>query len=145
MTDQPNPAVPDETTTDLPTVEPPPASAASSASPAPEPPAAPLPGAETATFDTDADDGPIAPADAVSRDSGTFGSGVPAPRRSSGVRWEIPLGGVAMAVFVGWVVPSRLLASELTLRGWPLRGLRFTLRFVAPALVVAAAAASILG
>jgi Protein of unknown function (DUF3352) len=102
MTDQPHPAVPDETTTDLPTVEPPPAPAASSASP--EPPAAPLPGAETATFDTAAADGPIAPAHAVSRDSGTFGSGVPAARRSSGVRWAIALGGVAIVVAVTAVI-----------------------------------------
>ena len=57
----------------------------------------------------------------------------------------LPLGGLAIAIFAAWVMSSRLLAVELDLRGWALRGLRLTLRFVAPALVVAAAAASVLG
>lgn len=56
----------------------------------------------------------------------------------------LPLGGLAIAVFVAWVLPARFLGGELALRGAPLAGLRVTLRLVAPALVVAAAAASIL-
>lgn len=57
----------------------------------------------------------------------------------------LPLCGLALAVFVGWVMPARLLGRELGLTGAPLIGLRFTLRFVASTLVVAAAAASLLG
>jgi NSS family neurotransmitter:Na+ symporter len=56
----------------------------------------------------------------------------------------LPLGGVALAVFAAWVMSDRLLGGELALRGAPLRGLRITLRFVAPGLVVAAALASLL-
>jgi NSS family neurotransmitter:Na+ symporter len=56
----------------------------------------------------------------------------------------LPLGGLAIAVFAAWVMPARFLGRELTLRGAPLVGLRFTLRFVAPTLVVIAAAASLL-
>ena len=57
----------------------------------------------------------------------------------------LPLGGVALAVFAAWRMSARLLGDELGLRGRPLGGLRFALRFVAPGLVVAAAAASLLG
>ncbi|HET9521922.1 MAG TPA: DUF3352 domain-containing protein [Candidatus Limnocylindrales bacterium] len=95
MTDQPNPAVPDETTPDLPNVEPP---AVPAASPTPEAPAAPPPHAESATLD-DADAG-AAPAHVVSRDSGTIGAEAPAGRRSSGARWAIALGGVAIVVAI---------------------------------------------
>jgi neurotransmitter:Na+ symporter, NSS family len=56
----------------------------------------------------------------------------------------LQLGGVALAVFVAWVMPARLLGVELGLRGAPLTGLRLTLRIVAPALVVAAGLASLL-
>jgi NSS family neurotransmitter:Na+ symporter len=56
----------------------------------------------------------------------------------------LPLGGVALAIFVGWVMPARLLGDQLDLDRLPLTGLRFTLRFVAPTLVVVAAAASLL-
>lgn len=56
----------------------------------------------------------------------------------------LPLGGLALAVFVAWAMPARLLGDELRLRGIPLHGLRATLRFVAPGLVVAASLASIL-
>lgn len=56
----------------------------------------------------------------------------------------LPLGGVALAVFAAWVMPARFLGHELRLRGAALTGLRLALRFVAPALVAAAAAASIL-
>jgi NSS family neurotransmitter:Na+ symporter len=57
----------------------------------------------------------------------------------------LPLGGLAFAVFVGWVLPARLLATELRLGGRPLRGLRLTLRVVAPTLVVGATMAALLG
>jgi NSS family neurotransmitter:Na+ symporter len=56
----------------------------------------------------------------------------------------LPLGGLAIAVFVAWVMPARFLGRELGLRGTLLVGLRFTLRFVAPALIVVAAAVSLL-
>jgi NSS family neurotransmitter:Na+ symporter len=55
----------------------------------------------------------------------------------------LPLGGIALAVFVAWAMPARLLSRELHLRGLALTGLRTTLRFVAPGLVIAAAIASI--
>ena len=57
----------------------------------------------------------------------------------------LPLGGLALAVFAAWVLPARFLGHELLLRGWSLLGLRVTLRFVAPALILVAAAASLLG
>jgi NSS family neurotransmitter:Na+ symporter len=56
----------------------------------------------------------------------------------------LPVGGVALAVFAAWVMSSRLLTSELRMRGALLTGLRFTLRFVAPSVVVIAALASLL-
>lgn len=90
MTDQPHPAVPDETTTDVPIVEPPPATPTLPATPAPEP------SAQAAAI-ADSTDGP-APAQVVSRDSGTFEAEATAARRSSGVRWAIALGGLAIVV-----------------------------------------------
>lgn len=56
----------------------------------------------------------------------------------------LPLGGLAMAVFVAWVLPARFLGGQLRLRGASLVGLRATLRFVAPTLVIVAAGASLL-
>ncbi len=56
----------------------------------------------------------------------------------------LPLGGVALAVFAGWAMPARMLGDELRLQGAPLTGLRITLRFVAPGLVIAAALASLI-
>lgn len=56
----------------------------------------------------------------------------------------LPLGGLGLAVFVGWILPRQLLGDELGLRGLPLVGLHRTIRYVAPALVAGAAAASIL-
>ncbi|MGD9798057.1 MAG: sodium-dependent transporter [Acidimicrobiia bacterium] len=56
----------------------------------------------------------------------------------------LPLGGLALAVFVAWTLPARLLGRQLRLSGAPLTGLRLTLRFVSPALVVAAAVASVI-
>jgi NSS family neurotransmitter:Na+ symporter len=55
----------------------------------------------------------------------------------------LPLGGFALAAFVAWAMPKRFLGDELLLRGRPLAGLRFTLRFVAPALIVVAAVVSL--
>lgn len=57
----------------------------------------------------------------------------------------LPLGGLALAVFTGWALPRRVLAAELDLHGVALAGLHVVLRFVAPALVVAAALASVFG
>lgn len=56
----------------------------------------------------------------------------------------LPLGGLALAVFVAWTLPARFLGRQLRLGGAPLTGLRLTLRFVSPALVVAAAVASVI-
>ncbi|MBM3526186.1 MAG: sodium-dependent transporter, partial [Alphaproteobacteria bacterium] len=55
----------------------------------------------------------------------------------------LPVGGLALAVLVGWVLPDRFLGDELGLAGWPRRGLRLVLKVVAPVLIVAAAGASI--
>jgi len=55
----------------------------------------------------------------------------------------LPLGGLALAAFSGWVVSERLIGDELGLRGVPLMGLRWMLRIVAPASILAAAAVSI--
>jgi NSS family neurotransmitter:Na+ symporter len=55
----------------------------------------------------------------------------------------LPAGGLALAAFAAWAMSPRLLGDALALRGAPLRGLRLTLRLVAPALVVAAATASV--
>ena len=56
----------------------------------------------------------------------------------------LPLGGLAVAIFAAWAMPARFLGGELALRGRPLFGLRVTLRFVAPALILVAAAASLM-
>ncbi len=55
----------------------------------------------------------------------------------------LPLGGLAIAVFTGWVVSRRLLADQLDLEGRSLDGLRLMLRVVAPVTVAAAAVASL--
>jgi NSS family neurotransmitter:Na+ symporter len=57
----------------------------------------------------------------------------------------LPLGGVGFAIFVGWVMPATLLGDELGLAGRPLRGLRLMLRYVAPALVLAASLFALMG
>jgi NSS family neurotransmitter:Na+ symporter len=57
----------------------------------------------------------------------------------------LPLGGLGLAVFVAWVMPAHLLGDGLALRGLPLRGLRFTLRYVAPGLIAIAAVAAVAG
>ena len=55
----------------------------------------------------------------------------------------LPLGGLALAAFTGWVVSERLVGDELGLRGLPLAGLRWMLRVVAPLAILAAALVSI--
>ncbi len=55
----------------------------------------------------------------------------------------LPLGGLTFALFVGWALPREFLGSTLRLRGSALTGLRVVLRIVAPALVLAAAVATI--
>ncbi len=57
----------------------------------------------------------------------------------------LPAGGLAIAVFTGWVLSDRLLRDELGLRGVPLVALRWTLRVVAPVTITAAAVVSLLG
>ena len=57
----------------------------------------------------------------------------------------LPLGGLALAVLTGWVLPRRVLEAELDVRGAALTGLRLLLRIVAPVLVAAAAVASVVG
>jgi neurotransmitter:Na+ symporter, NSS family len=57
----------------------------------------------------------------------------------------LPLGGLALAVFCGWVLTDRLLADQLELRGRALSGLRFVLRVVAPATILAASLAAFIG
>jgi NSS family neurotransmitter:Na+ symporter len=44
----------------------------------------------------------------------------------------LPLGGFAIAVFAGWVVPAGVLAEELRLGPRAARALRFLLRYLAP-------------
>jgi NSS family neurotransmitter:Na+ symporter len=53
----------------------------------------------------------------------------------------LPLGGVALAVFGGWMVPPRLLADQLGLSGPGNRALVLLLRYAVP---LGIAAASIL-
>ncbi|MDG2112008.1 MAG: sodium-dependent transporter [Actinomycetota bacterium] len=57
----------------------------------------------------------------------------------------LPLGGLALAVFTGWVLSDRLLGDELGLGRFALAGLRLMLRVVAPVTIVAAAVVSIAG
>ena len=56
----------------------------------------------------------------------------------------LPLGGVALAVFGGWVVPPRLLADQLGLSGAANRALVFLLRYAVPLGIVAASILPIL-
>jgi neurotransmitter:Na+ symporter, NSS family len=48
----------------------------------------------------------------------------------------LPLGGLAIALFVGWAVSERLLQEELKLGRTGTRMLRFLLRYVAPITIV---------
>jgi SNF family Na+-dependent transporter len=53
------------------------------------------------------------------------------------------LGGLAIGLFSGWAVPDRPLIEELRLRAAGARVLRFTLRYVVPAAIAAAALSSL--
>jgi NSS family neurotransmitter:Na+ symporter len=57
----------------------------------------------------------------------------------------LPLGGLGFALFVGWALPRRFLGDELRLHGRALSGLRLMVRVVAPVVIVAAAAVSLIG
>ena len=57
----------------------------------------------------------------------------------------LPAGGLAIAIFTGWVLSDRLLGDELRLQGWALSGLRWMLRVVAPITIAAAAGVSLFG
>lgn len=52
----------------------------------------------------------------------------------------LPAGGLMLALFAGWALPSRLLADELQLHGYGARWLTRLLRYVVPAGIAAAAA-----
>jgi NSS family neurotransmitter:Na+ symporter len=56
----------------------------------------------------------------------------------------LPLGGLGLALFGGWVVPRRLLVAELRLGRVAGRAIRLLLRYVAPAGIVAASVLPIL-
>jgi hypothetical protein len=51
----------------------------------------------------------------------------------------LPLGGLAIALFAGWVIPDRMLIEELGLSPTGGRILRAILRYVAPAAIAATA------
>ena len=57
----------------------------------------------------------------------------------------LPAGGLAIAAFTGWVLSDRLLGRELRLGGLALTGLRWVLRVVAPATILAAVCVSLFG
>jgi NSS family neurotransmitter:Na+ symporter len=48
----------------------------------------------------------------------------------------LPLGGLCLALFVGWIVPEHALETNLKLAGHPLRLLRLILRYVVPGLIL---------
>jgi NSS family neurotransmitter:Na+ symporter len=56
----------------------------------------------------------------------------------------LPLGGLAIALFAGWAVPSAALAEELRLGAPAARALRILLRYVAPAALAATAVSPLL-
>ena len=47
----------------------------------------------------------------------------------------LPLGGIFIAIFAGWVLSSKILDSEMTLDGWLYPIWKFLARFIAPAAV----------
>jgi len=47
----------------------------------------------------------------------------------------LPLGGIFIAIFAGWVLSSMILDSEMTLDGWFYPVWKFLARFIAPAAV----------
>jgi neurotransmitter:Na+ symporter, NSS family len=56
----------------------------------------------------------------------------------------LPASGLAIALFAGWVVPARVLASELGLGERGALALRIALRFVVPAGIVATAVSALM-
>jgi NSS family neurotransmitter:Na+ symporter len=56
----------------------------------------------------------------------------------------LPIGGFALALFAGWALPRAVLLEELGLRERSAALLRFTLRWVTPALIAATALAPVL-
>jgi NSS family neurotransmitter:Na+ symporter len=56
----------------------------------------------------------------------------------------LPLGGLGLALFGGWVVPPRLLAAELRLGPTAGRAIVLLLRYVAPVGIIAASVLPIL-
>ena len=56
----------------------------------------------------------------------------------------LPAGALALSLFSGWALPERLLGEELRLTSAALARLRFVLRYVAPAGIVAAALPALL-
>ena len=57
----------------------------------------------------------------------------------------LPIGGLALALFAGWVLPASLMAEELSLGARGTRALRILLRYVAPLLIAAVAIAPVFG
>ncbi len=57
----------------------------------------------------------------------------------------LPIGGLALALFAGWVLPASLMAEELSLGARGTRALRIALRYVAPLLIFAVAIAPLAG
>jgi NSS family neurotransmitter:Na+ symporter len=47
----------------------------------------------------------------------------------------LPLGGFALALFAGWMLPARLLAKEIGLTSSTVRVLQFLLRYLVPACI----------
>lgn len=54
----------------------------------------------------------------------------------------LPLCGLALSIFVGWMLPARLYEAELSGAAWRLYALRFLLRWIVPAMIIAYAAAA---
>jgi SNF family Na+-dependent transporter len=48
----------------------------------------------------------------------------------------LPFGGLALALFGGWIMPGRLLAEEIGLSPHIARSLQVLLRFIVPACIV---------
>lgn len=55
----------------------------------------------------------------------------------------LPIGGVALAIFGGWVLPTQILSDELDLSPKGIRLLRFVLRYVATSIIALVVIASI--
>ena len=53
----------------------------------------------------------------------------------------LPVGGLGLAIFSGWAIPTRLLADELRLRPPAAKALRFLIRYLTPLAIAAAALA----